>query len=51
MACAVGLLNALPSVQLCELLGRLGYAFVVIDLEHVLRSPDALEHADRKSVV
>lgn len=47
MAVAVGILNALPSVQLCELLGRIGYGFVVLDLEHVLRGPDALEHAIR----
>ncbi|TQU69084.1 4-hydroxy-2-oxovalerate aldolase, partial [Xanthomonas perforans] len=38
MAVAVGILNALPSVQLCELLGRLGYGFVVLDLEHVLHA-------------
>ncbi|MFA4616437.1 aldolase/citrate lyase family protein, partial [Xanthomonas perforans] len=47
MAVAVGILNALPSVQLCELLGRLGYGFVVLDLEHVLHAPDTLEHAIR----
>ncbi|MCD0247718.1 4-hydroxy-2-oxovalerate aldolase [Xanthomonas melonis] len=47
MALAVGILNALPGVQLCELLGRIGYGFVVLDLEHVLRAPDELEHAIR----
>ncbi|MCC5088322.1 HpcH/HpaI aldolase/citrate lyase family protein [Xanthomonas campestris] len=47
MSLRVGVLNALPSVQLCELLGRIGYGFVVLDLEHVLRAPDELEHAIR----
>jgi len=47
MSFAVGILNALPSVQVCELLGRIGYGFVVLDLEHVLRAPDALEDAMR----
>ncbi|KHL58727.1 HpcH/HpaI aldolase family protein [Xanthomonas cannabis] len=47
MAHAVGLLNALPSVQLCELLGCIGYGFAVLDLEHVLRAPEQLEHAIR----
>lgn len=47
MSLRVGVLNALPSVQLCELLGRIGYGFVVLDLEHMLRAPDELEHAIR----
>ncbi|KAB7772281.1 HpcH/HpaI aldolase family protein [Xanthomonas maliensis] len=47
MSPVVGVLNALPSVQLCELLGRIGYGFVVLDLEHVLHAPEQLEHAIR----
>lgn len=43
----VGLLNSLPSPLLCEMIGRAGYDFVVLDLEHVLVSPDQLQNAIR----
>lgn len=43
----VGLLNALPAPLLCEMIGHAGYDFVVLDLEHLLVSPDQLQHAIR----
>lgn len=42
-----GLLNSLPSPLLCEMIGRAGYDFVVLDLEHLLVSPGQLQHAIR----
>lgn len=47
MSLRVGLLNSLPSPLLCEMIGHAGYAFLVLDLEHVLLSPDQLQHAIR----
>lgn len=43
----IGLLNSLPAPLLCEMIGRAGYDFVVLDLEHLLVSPDQLQHAIR----
>jgi 4-hydroxy-2-oxoheptanedioate aldolase len=43
----VGLLNSVPSPLLCEMFGHAGYDFVVLDLEHLLVSPDQLQHAIR----
>ncbi|MGH8076435.1 MAG: HpcH/HpaI aldolase family protein [Lysobacter sp.] len=45
--CKVGLLNSLPAPLLCEMFGHAGYDFVVLDLEHLLVSPDQLQHAIR----
>ena len=44
---SIGLLQSVPSPLLCEMLGHAGYDFVVLDLEHVLVSPDQLQHAIR----
>jgi 4-hydroxy-2-oxoheptanedioate aldolase len=44
---SVGLLNSLPAPLLCEMIGHAGYDFVVLDLEHLLVSPDQLQHAIR----
>lgn len=43
----IGILNSLPAPMLCEMIGRAGYDFVVLDLEHLLVSPDQLQHAIR----
>jgi 4-hydroxy-2-oxoheptanedioate aldolase len=43
----IGLLNSLPAPLLCEMIGHAGYDFVVLDLEHLLVSPDQLQHAIR----
>lgn len=43
----IGILNSLPAPLLCEMIGRAGYDFVVLDLEHLLVSPDQLQHAIR----
>ncbi|MBT2747403.1 MULTISPECIES: aldolase/citrate lyase family protein [unclassified Lysobacter] len=43
----IGLLNSLPAPLLCEMIGRAGYDFIVLDLEHLLVSPDQLQHAIR----
>lgn len=43
----IGLLNSLSSPLLCEMIGHAGYDFVVLDLEHLLVSPDQLQHAIR----
>ncbi|WP_285402514.1 aldolase/citrate lyase family protein [Luteibacter sp. ME-Dv--P-043b] len=43
----IGILNSLHSPLLCEMIGRAGYDFVVLDLEHQLVSPDQLMHAIR----
>jgi 4-hydroxy-2-oxoheptanedioate aldolase len=43
----IGILNSLPAPLLCEMIGRAGYSFAVLDLEHVLVSPDQLQHAIR----
>ena len=44
---SIGLLQSVPSPLLCEMLGHAGYDFVLLDLEHVLLSPDQLQHAIR----
>ncbi|MGH8081190.1 MAG: HpcH/HpaI aldolase family protein [Lysobacter sp.] len=43
----IGLLNSVPAPLLCEMIGHAGYDFIVLDLEHVLVSPDQLQHAIR----
>ncbi|MEH6413515.1 HpcH/HpaI aldolase family protein [Pseudomonas sp. CGJS7] len=43
----IGLLNSVPAPLLCEMIGRAGYDFIVLDLEHLLVSPDQLQHAIR----
>jgi 4-hydroxy-2-oxoheptanedioate aldolase len=47
MTCAIGLLQSVPSPLLCEMIGHAGYDFALLDLEHVLISPDQLQHAIR----
>jgi 4-hydroxy-2-oxoheptanedioate aldolase len=44
---SIGLLNSVPSPLLCEMIGYAGYDFVLLDLEHVLVSPEQLQHAIR----
>ncbi|NKJ22408.1 aldolase/citrate lyase family protein [Dyella sp. SG609] len=44
---SIGLLQSVPSPLLCEMLGHAGYDFVLLDLEHLLVSPDQLQHAIR----
>lgn len=44
---SIGLLNSLPAPLLCEMIGHAGYDFVVLDLEHLLVSPDQLQHGIR----
>ena len=47
MTRSIGLLQSVPSPLLCEMMGHAGYDFVLLDLEHVLVSPDQLQHAIR----
>ena len=42
-----GMLNSLPSPMLCEMLAFAGYDFVILDLEHLLRSEEELMHCIR----
>lgn len=42
-----GMLNSVPSPMLCEMLAFAGYDFVVLDLEHLLRSEEDLMHCVR----
>lgn len=42
-----GLLNSLPSPLLCEMIAFAGYDFVILDLEHLLRSEDDVMHCIR----
>ena len=42
-----GMLNSLPSPMLCEMLAFAGYDFVILDLEHLLRSEEDLMHCIR----
>ena len=42
-----GLLNSLPSPMLCEMLAFAGYDFVILDLEHLLRSEEDIMHCVR----
>lgn len=38
-----GILNSVPSPLLCDMFAAAGYDFVVLDTEHLLRSPVELE--------
>ena len=42
-----GMLNSLPSPMLCEMLAFAGYDFVILDLEHLLRSEEDIMHCVR----
>lgn len=42
-----GLLNSLPSPLLCEMIAFAGYDFVILDMEHLLRSEDDIMHCIR----
>ena len=42
-----GMLNSLPSPLLCEMLAFAGYDFVILDLEHLLRSEDDIMNCVR----
>ncbi|WP_431745828.1 HpcH/HpaI aldolase family protein [Pseudomonas sp.] len=42
-----GMLNSVPSPLLCEMLAFAGYDFVMLDLEHLLRSEDDIMHCVR----
>lgn len=42
-----GVLNSLPSPLLCEMLAFAGYDFVILDLEHLLRSEEDIMHCVR----
>lgn len=42
-----GVLNSLPSPMLCEMLAFAGYDFVILDLEHLLRSEEDIMHCIR----
>lgn len=42
-----GLLNSVPSPLLCEMIAAAGYHFVILDLEHLLRSGEELMHCLR----
>ena len=42
-----GLLNSLPSPLLCEMIAFAGYDFVILDVEHLLRSEDDIMHCVR----
>ncbi|WP_461480679.1 HpcH/HpaI aldolase family protein [Porticoccus sp.] len=42
-----GILNSVASPLLCEMFAAAGYDFVIIDTEHLLRSPVELEHSIR----
>ncbi|MDH4554699.1 4-hydroxy-2-oxovalerate aldolase [Pseudomonas sp. BN417] len=44
---AYGLLNSVPSPLLCEMIAAAGYHFVILDMEHLLRSGDELMHCLR----
>ncbi|MBT8764559.1 HpcH/HpaI aldolase family protein [Metapseudomonas boanensis] len=44
---AYGLLNSVPSPLLCEMIALAGYHFVILDMEHLLRSGDELMHCLR----
>ncbi|HBN8232915.1 TPA: 4-hydroxy-2-oxovalerate aldolase [Pseudomonas aeruginosa] len=45
--CVYGLLNSVPSPLLCEMIALAGYHFVILDMEHLLRSGDDLMHCLR----
>lgn len=42
-----GLLNSLPSPLLCEMIAFAGYDFVILDVEHLLRSEEDIMHCVR----
>lgn len=42
-----GLLNSVPSPLLCEMIAAAGYHFVILDMEHLLRSGEELMHCLR----
>jgi 4-hydroxy-2-oxoheptanedioate aldolase len=42
-----GLLNSVPSPMLCEMHAFAGFDFVILDLEHLLRSEEDLMHCVR----
>ncbi|WP_426701710.1 HpcH/HpaI aldolase family protein [Rhodanobacter sp. Col0626] len=44
---SIGLLNSVSAPLLCEMAGHAGYDFLVLDMEHLLVSPDQLQHAIR----
>ncbi|MFB8829762.1 aldolase/citrate lyase family protein [Azotobacter sp. CWF10] len=41
------MLNSVPSPLLCEMIAAAGYHFVILDMEHLLRSGDELMHCLR----
>jgi 4-hydroxy-2-oxoheptanedioate aldolase len=43
----LGLLNSVPSPMLCEMIAFAGYDFVILDVEHLLRSEEDLMHCVR----
>ena len=42
-----GLLNAVPSPWMVEMIGYAGYDFVILDTEHMSTNPESLEHMIR----
>lgn len=42
-----GLLNAVPSPWLVEMIGYAGYDFVILDTEHLSTNPESIEHMIR----
>lgn len=42
-----GLLNAIPSPWMVEMIGHAGYDFVILDTEHLSTNPETLEHMIR----
>lgn len=42
-----GLLNAVPTPWLVEMIGHAGYDFVILDTEHLATNPESLEHMIR----
>ncbi|WP_258237881.1 HpcH/HpaI aldolase/citrate lyase family protein [Pseudomonas sp. Q2-TVG4-2] len=42
-----GLLNSVPSPLLCEMIAAAGYHFLILDMEHLLRSEEELMHCLR----
>ena len=41
---AYGLLNAVPTPWMVEMIGHAGYDFVILDTEHMSTNPESLEH-------
>ncbi len=44
---AFGLLNAVPTPWMIEMIGHAGYDFVILDTEHMSTNPESLEHMIR----